>query len=87
MAHALSHVQVPAKAQQLEGMLFLLQGYHQKELVDLEESPHRLGFRQGHLAVLVDIGQGDDTTHQGGERRLLSQVRLQGGQKEDEVRN
>ena len=71
MAHALSNVQVPAEAQQFRGMLLLLQSHHQQELVNLEESPHRLGLGQGHLAVLVDVSQGDDTPYQGGERGLL----------------
>ncbi|CAG5867633.1 unnamed protein product [Menidia menidia] len=64
VAHALRHVQVPAEAQQLGGVLLLVQGHHQEELVDVEESPDGLGLRQRHFAVLVDVGQSDDPVHQ-----------------------
>ena len=45
VAHALRHVQVAAEAEQLGGVLLLLQRHHQEELVDLEESPDGLGLR------------------------------------------
>ncbi|EAW88255.1 hCG2022328 [Homo sapiens] len=84
MRHALGEVEVPTVAQQSGGVLLLLQGQQQQELVTLQQGPHGLGFRQGHPVVLVEVSHEQDLANQRRQGRQVSQVRLAFGTKRKE---